>query len=73
MGEHHRTILRDAEAALSEGRPFRLTGLGDRQPLSGYRLELLCVGAHGAVWLFSRAQLRRFVRELRAALPDDDR
>ena len=38
-----------AEAALAEGRPFRITSPDTRQPLPGYRLELLCVGLEGAV------------------------
>ena len=47
---------------------MRLTTTADRQPLPGYRGELLCVGAHGAVFQYSRAQCRRIARQLRLEL-----
>lgn len=64
-------LLELAERAARGEAPLRLVTTGGKQPLAGYRAELLCVGAHGAVFLYSRAQAARIAKRLRLELANE--
>lgn len=67
-----RELLRKATQSAQCGYPLQISTDSDRQPLPGFRLELLSVGSNGSWnWILSPKQVVRLEKLLRGELREE--